>query len=293
MRSMTGFGRATQETPKVSVTCEVKQVNHRFLDIWLKLPESYASVEDRFRAEVSEMVRRGRIEVRLTRTLTSSASVDASLFDDVSIGRAIAALTHLKDKHGVPGVIDLRTLLLFPAIQETFSDMGAPDDAEVEIGIGALRAALTAADAMRLREGEKLKGAIAREIALFCEGARRIADRAAAHRATLAARMRERLAEIAKDVTIDERRIMEEAAVYAERLDITEEIARLDSHIHQMEGFLALAEPVGKRMDFLLQELLREVNTIASKSRDASISHEVVQLKAGLEKAREQVQNVE
>src|SRR5262245_15631856 len=113
MRSMTGYGRASEENGHATVTCEIKQVNHRFLDVWLKLPEAYAAAEHRFRTAVAEMARRGRIEVRLMRALRPVMGAPQAMLDDAAISRAITALTQLKDLHGIPGVIDLRTLLLF------------------------------------------------------------------------------------------------------------------------------------------------------------------------------------
>jgi uncharacterized protein (TIGR00255 family) len=275
------------------VTCEVKQVNHRFLDVWLKLPDAYAASEHRFRSTVSELVRRGRIEVRLTRALKPAPGTALPMLDDTAISRAISALTQLKEQHGIPGVIDLRTLLLFPGLHDTFSLMASPDDAEVDVALRALRHALQAADGMRRQEGAELGAAIGIEVDQLEAACRRIGERAAANAAAVLHKLRERLAELARDVALDERRLAEEAALYADRLDITEELARIGSHVAQLRSFLALDEPVGKRIDFLIQELTREVNTIGSKSRDAQVSHEVVHLKAALERAREQVQNVE
>ena len=245
-----------------------------------------------FRTVVTERVRRGRIEVKLTRALKPSAG-GAAFFDEASVTRAIAALSHLKEKHGVPGVIDLRALMLFPGLHDTFATMCAPDEPELELGLDALRAAMAEAESMRVQEGAELGAAIARELDAIQEGCGRIADGSAGHGAAVLARLRERLAELAKDLTIDERRLAEETALYVDRMDISEELARLGSHVTQMRGFMQLDEPVGKRMDFLIQELVREVNTIGSKSRDATIAHEVVNIKAALERAREQIQNVE
>ena len=293
MKSMTGYGRANREDDRVILHCEVKQVNHRFLDLWLKLPDSYSAAEQRFRAAAGEGVRRGRVEVKLTRSYKPQPRGADLSFDDAAIGRALAVLTHLKESHGIPGVIDLPTLLSFPGIGETFQSSGAPEEPEVRLGLEALREALTVADSMRRDEGLRLATAIELELAAVETACARIGARAGANAAAVLQRLRDRLAELARDVALDDRRLAEEAALYVDRLDITEELQRVASHLSQMRGFLGLDESVGKRLDFLLQELMREVNTIGSKSRDAEISHEVVELKAALERAREQVQNVE
>lgn len=292
MRSMTGFGRGSAEDARMVVTCEVKQVNHRYLDVWLKLPEAYGVAEARLRQVVAESVKRGRIEVRLTRSYKPGAASAAS-FDDPAIARAIAALTRVKDHHGVPGVIDLRTLLLLPGFQETFTTYVAPDDKEVELSATALRQALAAAERMREQEGSALRSAVLKEIASVEAGAAKVSARSRENSQAVLQRMRERLAEIARDVAVDERRIAEEAAVWADRMDITEELARIASHVEQMRSYLDRDEAVGKHLDFLFQELVREANTIAAKARDASIGHEVVEMKAALERGREQAQNVE
>lgn len=292
MRSMTGFGRGSAEDARMIVTCEVKQVNHRYLDVWLKLPEAYGVAESRLRQVVAESVKRGRIEVRVTRSYKPGAPGGAS-FDDAAISRALAALTRVKDHHGVPGVIDLRTLLLLPGLQETFTTYAAPDEKELDLSIAALRAALVAAEAMRDQEGAALRAAVLKEIEGVESGAGRVASRTRENSQAVHARMRERLSEIARDVSIDERRLAEEAALWAERMDITEELARIASHVAQMRSYLDRHDAVGKHIDFLFQELVREANTIAAKARDAAIGHEIVEMKAALERGREQAQNVE
>lgn len=293
MKSMTGFGRGVGEDEHVLVTCEVKQVNHRFLDVWLRMPEAYGPVEHRFRSLAAQRTRRGRIEVRLARTVKPSHDASDALFDDDAIARAIAALTHLKDSHGIPGVIDLRTLVSFPGLHDTFTSLAPPKDSEVEVALEALEEALRAAHEMRVEEGTKLKEALIAEIDALEQGSGRIKERSTDNARAVLARLKERLAELTKDITVDEQRAAEEAALYAERMDITEELARIESHLAQLRSFLESTQPVGKRIDFLLQELMREINTVGSKSRDAAISHEVVELKAALERAREQTQNVE
>ena len=293
MKSMTGFGRGSMEDETTVVQCEVKQVNHRYLDVWLRLPESYGEHEGRFRDAVSHRVKRGRIEVRLTRNYKAGGKAPPLQFDDPSVARAIAALAHLKDHHGVPGVIDLPTLLSFPGLQDSLNTMQVPKEAEVKLGLAALEAALEVADEMRREEGGRLKSAIAVELDVLEKGREQISGRSQSNAAAVLERLRNKLTDLVADINVDPQRVAEEAAIFADRLDITEEIQRFASHTAQMRGFMEQDEPVGKRMDFLIQELMRETNTIGAKSRDAGISHQVVELKAALERAREQIQNVE
>ncbi len=291
MKSMTGYGRKAIEVSGISLQVEVRQLNHRYLDAVLRFPEGYARWEQEFRTLVAERVERGRVEISLVRRPIGRKK--GHRFNDAAISDALSALTHLKDHHGVPGVIDLPTILSVPGLIERFLVPGEPDDAEIEKALEAAGEALDEARTMREVEGERLASALAKELRAVEDGRQKIAGRYPHHLQEVRERLKGRLREIEADVAIDPDRVAAEIVLYAERSDVAEEIARIDSHRRQIEDLFATTESVGKRLDFLCQELLREVNTVGSKARDGEIAAEVVKMKAAIERCREQAQNIE
>ena len=292
IKSMTGYGRARELLNKRDITVEVRSVNNRYLDCTVKLPRMYAFAEDAVKQRVQQAVSRGKVDVFIT--------VDASAADvaQVTVNRELAAqfAAAMGELAELCGPIAWK---LTPEVLARFPDVltvtKADEDLEsVSADICAvLDEALAAYHTMRAVEGKRLAEDIAGRLdhieAYTGQVEARSPETVAEYRAKLTARMQE----VLQSTTIDDQRILAEAAIYADKVAVDEETVRLRSHVAQLRGMLESDEPMGRKMDFLIQEVNRESNTIGSKCGDVSIAQVVVNLKAEVEKMREQVQNVE
>jgi len=291
---MTGYGQGTSETDGLKVTIELRSVNNRFADLKLRLPDELIRLEPELRRKVLGTVRRGRVDVdlRLERSRGAEAPV---VLDRSVVEAAFAAQKELRDTYGVRGEWDLATLMRVPGILGGAERRAELDDGGRAAVEAALEAALAALDAERRREGEVLQTDLLARIARMEDLVASIRERAALTPAAMQKRILDRVAQLAAQVPLDPARVAQEAAFLADRADVTEELVRLAGHLGQARTLLADGgdEPVGKRLDFLLQEINRETNTIASKSADLEISQRAVDLKSESEKVREQIQNLE
>ena len=292
IKSMTGYGRARELLNKRDITVEVRSVNNRYLDCTVKLPRMYAFAEDAVKQRVQQAVSRGKVDVFIT--------VDASAADvaQVTVNRELAAqyAAAMGELAELCGPIAWK---LTPEVLARFPDVltvtKADEDLEsVSADICAvLDEALAAYHTMRAVEGKRLAEDIAGRLdhieAYTGQVEARSPETVAEYRAKLTARMQE----VLQSTTIDDQRILAEAAIYADKVAVDEETVRLRSHVAQLRGMLESDEPMGRKMDFLIQEVNRESNTIGSKCGDVSIAQVVVNLKAEVEKMREQEQNVE
>lgn len=287
MHSMTGFGRATSGP----IVAEVRSLNHRFAEVSVRLPRELAAVEDRVRRLTASAFARGRIEVHLALD-APTASVTALRVDKPLARAYYEALKELAIVLGLSGEPDLSLLAALPGVvslREAAADAEAlwPD---VE---GALGSALAAAAAMRRAEGS----ALANDLLAGCDELATIVSELAARApglgAALRARLARRLDELLLPGAVDPGRLEAEVALLAERAAIDEEIVRLDSHLAQFRSATGELAPVGRKLDFIVQEIHREVNTIGSKASDGEIARAVIAAKGVVEKLREQVQNVE
>lgn len=288
--SMTGFGSVMKQGQRSLVRVEVRCVNHRFAEFNLRMPRELIALEEDTRNVIGRYVARGRVDLFVslesTETRERHISVDWLLLDALMAVEAEAA-----KKYGVTRVMDesLRRALTYPGVLEHVStqDQG-PTGEEV---LAAVDQACRELAAMRAREGQRIAEALLGKVEALTEVAERIAARApavvTAYRERLYGRIRELVHEF------DENRWFSEVALFAERIDIDEELFRVDSHLQEARGVLQTGSPVGRRLDFLTQELHREVNTIGSKSQDSLISQAVVEAKTIIEQLREQVQNLE
>lgn len=293
IRSMTGFGRGEYIDEKRSVICEIKSVNHRFCEITVKLPRRYQFAEEKIKALVKESVQRGKIEV--------SFLCDELTMDDQKIRlntdaakKYYESLSMLKSElPGLAGEIDLKLISSMPEVLKVIPQ--AEDEEEIMKSLGsALDAALNNYNAMRTAEGAKLADDMLCRGKLIEDTVSEVELRAPQLQQEYARKIRERISELLDGtVEIPEDRIMLEAAVFADKANITEEIVRLRSHCGQLRSILSGKDPAGKKLDFLVQEMNRESNTIGSKANDISITDKVLILKAEIEKIREQVQNLE
>ena len=290
MQSMTGYGRCQLERDGRVMTVEVKSVNHRFLDTSYRLPRHLAFLDDAVRRGVSARLSRGHVDVFVNyenhRDDAREVRVDTALA--CAYQRAIGELSAALSLSGGLSVEEYARMPDVLTIQEKEEDQQAVRELFDE----ALSAALCELIAMREREGESMKQDMLQKLTRIEEIRGEIAQRAPLVVEDYRARLSERIAALT-DGEIDEARLITEVAIFADRAAIDEELVRLLSHIAQIRATVELSEPVGRKLDFLVQELNREVNTIGSKAMDAQISQCVVQAKGEIEKLREQVQNIE
>jgi len=294
VRSMTGYGQAAVELGAVRLAVEARSVNHRYADLRLRLPAELASHESRLRRRVLGRVGRGRIEVGV-----SLANLDGSearpVLNRALVGEALAAARALRDEHGLAGEPDVSTILALSGVFRVEPPRLEWGDAERAALDGVLDAALEALDAERCREGRHLCEDLVVRLGAMQRLTDEVEARAAAMPGLVRDRLRERLDALRGEFDLDPQRVAQEAAYLAERCDVTEEVVRLRSHLLEARRLLERPElgALGKRLEFLLQEIHRETNTINSKSSDLELTRHALALKAEVEKVREQVQNVE
>jgi uncharacterized protein (TIGR00255 family) len=292
MRSMTGWGAGQAETPAGRVSVEIRSVNQRFLDVKLGLPREFAAWERELRQRVAAVASRGRVEVQVTRVMAGGRRryrVSAR----TELARAwVAAARRLGRELGLAGDVDVGQVLRLPDVLEVVEQ---PPDVGRELPAlrRALAAALAAFDAERRREGTALARDMRARTAALVGAVRAVRRRLPVARAALARQMEERLARLVPAGVPDRGRVAQEVALLVERGDVTEELVRLDSHLAALRAALGARGPVGKRIEFLLQEIGREINTTGAKAGDVAVAELVLGAKGELEKLREQVQNVE
>jgi uncharacterized protein (TIGR00255 family) len=293
MRSMTGFGAATARLgsrERGALSIEVKSVNQRFLDLKLSLPKEYVPWEGDVRKVVGEHVARGRVEVYVSRNVAADDRPRVEI--DAELARAyVEQWRRLKKQLKLAGDVDLALLKGIPDLYRSREAPAAPDS-ERAILVRVLTAALREHDRSRLREGKHLASDMGERVRALEKLASGMAERAEASRHETRRRIEERIRELLEGKA-DEARVVQEAAFQVERSDVTEEIVRLRSHLAGLRDLLGRDDSIGKRIDFLLQEVQREVNTVASKSSDLALTQLAVEAKGEVEKIREQVQNVE
>ncbi len=290
MRSMTGYGRCTVERDGRVLTVEAKSVNHRFLDIAFRMPRSFSFMEDDMRRQIGTVLKRGHVDVFVTYKNLREDSKQVEI-DPALLAGYMKALDEAESKYGLKDDRSLTRVLGFRDIL-VVSEAEEDEDALRALMTEALGGALSENDRMREREGVSMKEDFLVRAANIAAIRERIAKRwpeiQEEYREKLTARLRELVGQNA-----DEGRILTEAAIVADRSAIDEELVRLQSHLGQLHEMIQAAEPVGRKLDFLVQEMNREVNTIGSKTQDIAVTGAVVECKSEIEKLREQVQNVE
>ena len=291
VKSMTGYGRAREMRNGRDITVEVRSVNNRYLDCTVKMPRAYIFAEDRMKARVQQAISRGKVDVFVT--------IDASAADEavVAVNEPLArgyyeALTRLKTMFSLPGEVTPEVLAKFP---DVLAVTKAEEDVEAIAAdiCAVLDDALAAYNDMRAVEGEKLAADVAGRVTTIETVVGKVEERSPQTVAAYRQRLEAKMQEVLQSTTIDESRILTEAAIFADKIAVDEETVRLRSHIAQLRAMLASDEPVGRKLDFLTQELNRETNTIGSKCQDLDITRTVVDMKAEIEKIREQIQNLE
>jgi uncharacterized protein (TIGR00255 family) len=296
IKSMTGFASLTHEDERATIGVTVRAVNHRFLDIQLRIPQSLGEVEPRVRALLQKRLARGRVEVQISVQLRTTATPTVELNEEFANALS-AAIDRARERGLVSGALTPGDLLRLPQAI-TVRDRTADADPQVEAQIAAsveaaVEQALADLDAMRIREGGHLRTDLDARKDFLANLIERLAAAADEGRSSLEARLQERVDEISHDLPVDEAMIAQEIVRTVQRSDISEEVTRFRAHLAHWDALTDADEPCGRKLDFLLQEMNREVNTIGSKADGLQVSEVVIQAKAEMEKMREQVQNVE
>ena len=291
IKSMTGYGGAKGSAEGLSVSIELKSVNNRYLDVSVKLPRTMLFAEEPIKAAVGRHISRGKVDVFVTVDQSASDDMEVRVNEPLLKGY-IEALSAAAEKFGLQNDMTVMSLCRLPDVLST--DRREIDSGALMTGITEiLERALTEYDAMRLRDGEKLRDDVLARLETISRLTGVVEENAPKTVAEYRARLEQKLQEVLATANIDESRVLTEAAIFADKIAVDEETVRLRSHISQLRGLTNGESPAGRKMDFLIQELNREANTIGSKCQNADIAHVVVELKAEIEKIREQIQNVE
>jgi TIGR00255 family protein len=291
IKSMTGYGRAVGVFADKQITVELRSVNNRYLDCGVKLPRLYAFCEEAVKQAVKQSVTRGKVDVFVTVNLTQSTDVRIGLNRPVLEGY-LAAMKTMAENYPVRDDISVSTLARLPdvfTVEKTEQD----EEALKAQLLGVVAEAMKNYDAMRSAEGEALAQDLGAKAELILEKVAFVEARSPQTVAEYREKLLAKMQEVLTSASVDEARILTEAAIFADKVAVDEETVRLRSHLDQLRTMLRAAEPIGRKLDFLMQEINRETNTIGSKCADLEIARTVVDLKAELEKIREQIQNIE
>ena len=289
--SMTGYGTAKGKIEDLDVTIELKSVNNRYLDTSVRVPRGFVFLEDKIKSTIQSKLSRGKIDVFVT--IDSSSSEDLIVRINEPLARGyIEALKSLSEEFELSNNVDAVTISRFPdvlSLEKKEMDMDA-----VSAGIQELTlAAVADFDRMRAIEGEKLQLDLYEKISCIESLLGKIEEEAPKTVEEYQNRLLQKMKDVLEDSSVDENRIIQEAAIYADHIAINEETVRLHSHIAQLKMMIEQGSPIGRKMDFLIQEFNREANTIGSKCQNSEVAHYVVDMKSEIEKMREQVQHIE
>lgn len=293
IKSMTGFGRSEHSDGKRNITVEIKSVNHRYGDISVKMPRRYSFAEEKIKSTVKKTVSRGKVDVSIIVENLTEDDVTVKLNTMVA-KQYVENLEELQKNFDLEGEVTLQFLATLPDVMKAVPDV--EDEEEICRAIQIpLEQAVKNLDHMRTVEGQKLSEDLLMRGGLIRDFVKKIEKRSPQVTVAYTEKLRERIKElIGSNVTVPEDRIMLEAAIFADKCSITEELVRLDSHMLQLKNIIEKSsQPAGKKLDFLVQEMNREANTIGSKANDIEITNLMLEIKSEIEKIREQVQNIE
>lgn len=291
IRSMTGFGRGDYQVEGKEFQVEIKTVNHRYSDIFIKMPRQIGYLEEKVRDLVNKAVSRGKMDVFITFSNFGDDSKCVML--DESLARTyISAVETLRDKFGLKDDISVSLISKYPDVLKIEQNEEDEEKTWMMLKV-AIENALASLINMRENEGKGLKNDLLDKVSYIENFLQEIAKRAPDVVKEYKSKLEARIKDILEQQSVDENRLAMEVAIFSDRCSIDEEIVRLSSHLKQMKDTLNLQQPVGRKLDFLIQEMNREINTIGSKANDLTITKNVVDIKCEIEKMREQVQNIE
>jgi uncharacterized protein (TIGR00255 family) len=289
--SMTGYGTGSAQKDDFAVSVEIRTVNHRFLDLHVRISREYLFLEGEIQKLVRKSLQRGRVDINAT---VQNAGSAAFLINNDLVKSYVEAACNLKAEFQFADSLDLKTLLSLPGVLKN-GDIAQADDqgAVAELVRSSVQEALDGVLEMRQREGALLQEEMLRNLAAIEESTRSIGELSVDSAAECLQKLKDRLAQLMPQGGVDPQRLAQEAALIADKCDISEEVTRLGSHIEQYHSLMKAKEKAGKKLDFLLQEMQRESNTILSKTANLEVAQHAIAIKADIEKLREQVQNVE
>ena len=291
IKSMTGYGRAQITVEDMSVTVEIKSVNHRYFEFSARIPRAYGFLEEKLKSHLQQLISRGKVDCYVQIEALESDDVTVKVNHSLAKGY-VDALKELAERYNLSDDISVSTVSRYSDI---FSIHKNEADEE-KIWNAVKQAADVACEKfieMRAVEGEKLKADLIEKIDVIAENVTFIEKRSPETVKEYHEKLKSKMAELLQDVHIDEQRILTESAIFAEKIAVDEETVRLRSHLQQFNQFFETDGPIGRKMDFLVQEMNREANTIGSKSQDIEIAKKVIAIKSEIEKIREQIQNIE
>ena len=291
IKSMTGYGKSEQTIDSLNVTVEIKSVNHRYFEFSARVPREYGFLEEKLKKYCNSLITRGKVECYVSVEDLEEREMEVNVNETLAAGY-VKALKELSERFGLKDDISAVTLSRYPDVITLHK---APEDEE-RIWNAVKTVAETAVSKfieMRETEGSKLRGDILSRADYIIECVEFIEGRSPETVREYNEKLKQRMKELLGDAAVDEQRLLNEAAIYADKIAVDEETVRLRSHISQLREFMNSSEAIGRKLDFLVQEINREANTIGSKARDVDIAKKVIAIKAEVEKIREQVQNIE
>lgn len=291
LKSMTGYGRQETVIDGRKILVEIKSVNHRFADYNIKVPRHLGFLEDKVKKLASQSITRGKVDIYVA--VESGESSDTDIVLNTELAKSyIDALHELRDKFGLKDDISVSSVARYT---EIFKSERREEDEEAlwQAVSTVMQDAIDAFVAMRIREGERIEADLVARINYMKELAQKVDERSPETVKEYSDRLYARIRDILEDRTIDEGRVLTEVAIFADKVAVNEETVRLGSHFEEFNEIITAGEPAGRRLDFLIQEINREINTIGSKAQDIEIAKIVVTLKGEVEKLREQIQNIE
>lgn len=291
IKSMTGYGKSEQTIDSLNVTVEIKSVNHRYFEFSARVPREYGFLEEKLKKYCNSLITRGKVECYVSVEDLEEREMEVNVNETLAAGY-IKALKELSERFGLKDDISAVTLSRYPDVITLHK---ASEDEE-RIWNAVKTVAETAVSKfieMRETEGSKLRGDILSRADYIIECVEFIEGRSPETVREYNEKLKQRMKELLGDAAVDEQRLLNEAAIYADKIAVDEETVRLRSHISQLREFMNSSEAIGRKLDFLVQEINREANTIGSKAQDVDIAKKVIAIKAEVEKIREQVQNIE
>ena len=291
IKSMTGYGSAKGLVDGLEISVELKSVNNRYLDASVRLPRSFLFAEEMIKSRVQSHISRGKVDVFVSVDSSQAGDMTVKVNEGLLKGY-LDAIGHIAEEYGLPNDLTAQSLSRFPDVLTV--EKRELDAEAISAGMGEIvERALQDFDAMRLREGEKLRDDVLTRLETIRSLVETVEAKAPETVAEYRRRLEQKMAEVLGSTGIDENRILAEAAIFADHIAVDEETVRLRSHMSQLRSMINGNSPTGRKIDFLIQEFNREANTIGSKCQNSQIAHVVVDLKSEIEKIREQIQNIE
>ena len=291
IKSMTGYGKSEQTIDSLNVTVEIKSVNHRYFEFSARVPREYGFLEEKLKKYCNSLITRGKVECYVSVEDLEEREMEVNVNETLAAGY-VKALKELSERFGLKDDISAVTLSRYP--DDITLHKASEDEERIWNAVKTVaETAVSKFIEMRETEGSKLRGDILSRADYIIECVEFIEGRSPETVREYNEKLKQRMKELLGDAAVDEQRLLNEAAIYADKIAVDEETVRLRSHISQLREFMNSSEAIGRKLDFLVQEINREANTIGSKAQDVDIAKKVIAIKAEVEKIREQVQNIE